>query len=263
MLMSAGVELPRLIWVHGWMLVKGGEKMSKSRGTFFEPLDAVRALGRDGARYVVLREVAFDRDSDVSWDGFMRRYNADLANDYGNLLNRGLSMTTRFLGGVRPAPTTDGPLALAWPSTFARYGELIEACLLHEALAVLWEFVGEANRFVDSRQPWTLNKAAQAGDADAAAQLRGVLGDLLEACRAIAFASAPFLPDAAPAAAAQLGLAYPYTPDGNHGPPLRELLTWGGGPAGGRLGAQAQLFPRLESEDPAVDPTGTAAPAGA
>jgi methionyl-tRNA synthetase len=250
MLWSAGLELPRLIWVHGWMLARG-ERMSKSRGNFLDPLDMARAVGQDGARYVVLREVPFDRDTDVSWDSFIRRYNADLANDYGNLLNRSLTMTSRFLDGKRPAPTNDGPLALAWPSTFARYGELIESCLLQEALAVLWEFVGEANRFVDSQQPWALNKAAQAGDSASAAKLRGVLGDLLEACRAIAFASAPFLPAAAPAAAVQLGLEYPYAPDGNGGPPLRELLTWGGGPAGGSLGTQAQLFPRLESEAPA------------
>ncbi len=261
MLMSAGLALPRLIWVHGWMLARGGEKMSKSRGNFLEPLDIARALGQDGARYVVLREVAFDRDSDVSWDTFVRRYNADLANDYGNLLNRSLTMTERFLDGERPAPTSNGPLAQAWPTTFARYGELIESCMLHEALAVLWEFVAEANRFVDARQPWTLNKAAQGGDAAAAAQLRGVLGDLLEACRAIAFAAAPFLPASAPEAAWQLGVDYPYSADGNGGPPLGELLTWGSVPATGHVETPTPLFPRLDLEE--KEPVPTAADAAA
>ena len=103
MLMSAGLPLPREVWVHGWLLVQG-ERMSKSRGNFLDPIDVVAALGTDGARYVLLREVAFDRDSDVSWDSFVRRYNADLANDFGNLVNRSVSMTARYLGGERPAP---------------------------------------------------------------------------------------------------------------------------------------------------------------
>ena len=112
MLMSAGLPLPRKVWVHGWLLAQG-ERMSKSRGNFLDPMDVVAALGRDGTRYAVLREVAFDRDSDVSWDSFVRRYNADLANDFGNLLNRTLSMTGRYLDGERPAPT-DGELATSW-----------------------------------------------------------------------------------------------------------------------------------------------------
>ena len=102
--MSAGLPLPRRVWVHGWLLAQG-ERMSKSRGNFLDPNAVVSALGQDGARYAVLREVAFDRDSEVSWDSFVRRYNADLANDYGNLLNRSLAMTSRYLG--RRAPGAD------------------------------------------------------------------------------------------------------------------------------------------------------------
>ena len=85
MLWSAGLEAPRHVWVHGWLLAAGGERMSKSRGNFLDPNDFVAAFGADGARYVVLREVPFDRDAEVSWDSFVRRYNADLANDFGNL----------------------------------------------------------------------------------------------------------------------------------------------------------------------------------
>ena len=107
MLMSAGLPLPRLVWVHGWLLVQG-ERMSKSRGNFLDPIDVVAALGSDGARYCTLREVAFDRDSDVSWDSFVRRYNADLANDLGNLVNRTVTMANRYLDGERPAPTQGG-----------------------------------------------------------------------------------------------------------------------------------------------------------
>jgi methionyl-tRNA synthetase len=255
MLMSAGLPLPREVWVHGWLLVQG-ERMSKSRGNFLDPQAVVAALGSDGARYALLREVAFDRDTDVSWDSFVRRYNADLANDFGNLVNRTLSMTARYLDGDRPHPRDQGEASLAgtWNDALAAYRAKLDACLLHDALAALWEFVGAANRFVDAEQPWVLAKAARAGDEGAAARLRGVLGDLLEACRLVGFAAAPVLPQTAPRIADQLGVDYPYRDDGNGGPPLDALLEWGSGPAGGRIGTPTPLFPRLETEaEPAPD----------
>ena len=247
MLMSADLPLPKKVWVHGWLLAQG-ERMSKSRGNFLDPNDVVAALGRDGTRYAVLSEVAFDRDSDVSWDSFVRRYNADLANDYGNLLNRSLSMTGRYLQGERPAPTA-GALAETWLSTLDAYVRHIEANLLHEALATLWGFVGEANRYVDSEQPWSLAKAIRDGDDAAVPRLAEVLGNLLEACRVISLASAPFMPESAARAAEQLGLAYRFGPDGNGGPPLGELIAWGAQPPGGSIGSVAPLFPRLEVGD--------------
>ncbi len=263
MLMSAGLELPRKVWVHGFMTVRG-EKMSKSRGNFFDPSDLVTAFGADGTRFVTLREFPFDQDADVSWDSFVRRYNADLANDFGNLVNRTVSMAGRYLGGERPAPrpAAEAPLAAAWARAAGAYATKLDALLLHDALAALWEFVGEANRFVEAEQPWALAKAAKAGDAGAAqaqARLAGVLGDLVEAVRLVALASAPFTPSIAPRALAQLGHGYAYGPDGNGGPPLLELLAWGaavGEP--GRLGAPEPLFPRLETE--ASEPTAAAAP---
>jgi methionyl-tRNA synthetase len=251
MLMSAGLELPRKVWVHGWLLTGGGERMSKSRGNFLDPHDSVAAFGADGARYVVLREVAFDRDTEVSWDSFVRRYNADLANDFGNLVNRTITMAGRYLGGERPGPrnASDAPLASAWSGTLATYAAKLEGLLLHDALAALWGFVGEANRFVELEQPWALAKAAKAGDAAAEARLAGVLGDLVEAARLISLAVAPFMPSIAPRALEQLGYAYPYGEDGNGGPPILDQLAWGAtaGEAG-RLGTPAPLFPRLESE---------------
>jgi methionyl-tRNA synthetase len=249
MLMSADLALPRLVWVHGWLLLQG-ERMSKSRGNFLDPVDVVGSLGTDGTRYCVLREVAFDRDTDVSWSSFVRRYNADLANDFGNLVNRSLTMAGRYLGSDRPAPrpVADAPLAAAWEVARAAYESKLAAYLLHDALGSLWEFVGAANRFVDAEQPWVLAKGAKAGDGAAAERLHGVLGDLLEACRLVGFAAAPFLPNTAPRLAAQLGLAYPYGPDGNGGPPLEGLLRWGAVPAGTSLGVPEPLFPRLDVE---------------
>ena len=254
MLWSAGLEAPRSIWAHGWLLAAGGERMSKSRGNFLDPADFVAAFGTDGARYVVLREVPFDRDAEVSWDAFVRRYNADLANDFGNLVNRTVAMAGRYLGGDRPAPggTRESVLAGAWAVTLERFVGRLEECLLHEALAELWEFVGRANKVVDAEQPWVLAKAAKAGDDAAAARLRGVLGDLVEACRLVGTAAAPFMPGAAPRILAQLGWEYGWAPDGNGGTPILAELAWGARAAeAGRLAAPEPLFPRLETESAA------------
>lgn len=248
MLMSAGLPLPRKVWVHGWLLAAGGERMSKSRGNMLDPNDVVAALGTDGARYVVLREVAFDRDTEVSWDSFVRRFNADLANDFGNLVNRTVSMTNRYLDGRRPGPT-DGSLATGWPAILAAHDTALDAYLLHDALAALWEFVGAANRLVDAERPWDLHRAVRAGDSEAATRLDGVLGDLVEACRLVALASAPVMPGIAPRVLEQLGYGYPYGVDGNGGPPLADELRWGARRTEpGRVGAAQPLFPRLEAE---------------
>jgi methionyl-tRNA synthetase len=251
MLWSAGLEAPRHVWVHGFLLAAGGERMSKSRGNFLDPNDFVAAFGSDGARYVVLREVPFDRDAEVSWDSFVRRYNADLANDFGNLVNRTVSMTNRYLDGERPPPRPVGDSALAegWADTLRLYVERLEGLLLHEALGELWEFVGGANKVVDAEKPWELAKAAKTGDEVAAARLRGVLGDLLEACRLIGLAVAPYMPGMAPRVLGQLGYAGEYGPDGNGGPPILDQLAWGAKAAEqGRVTAPEPLFPRLDVE---------------
>jgi methionyl-tRNA synthetase len=193
----------------------------------------------------VLREVPFDRDADVSYDGFIRRYNADLANDFGNLLNRTLNMTSRYVDGETPR-AHDRQLSDAWSNAWRRYSDGMERFLLHEGLAALWDFVGEANRHVDREQPWVLANAAKSGDEEAGARLRAVLGDLLEACRVIALAAAPFMPGAADRVHAQLGLDFPYAADGTGGPPLGELAAWGAVPSGGRIGTPEILFPRVE-----------------
>jgi methionyl-tRNA synthetase len=264
MLWSAGLEAPRRVWVHGWLLAQG-ERMSKSRGNFLDPLDFVAAFGADGARYVALREVAFDRDSDVSWDGFLRRYNADLANDFGNLVNRTVSMAARYLGGERPAPRAAGeaPLAEGWSDTLRLVVEKLDGCRVNEALSELWEFVGGANKTVDAEAPWVLAKAAKAGDEVAAARLRDVLGDLLEACRLVALAAAPVMPGAAPRILAQLGYEYPWDERGAGGPVLLDELAWGAHAAEpGTLAAPTPLFPRLEIEaaEAAEAPSAPSAP---
>jgi len=250
MLWSAGLEAPAHVWVHGWLLV-AGERMSKSRGNFLDPHAVVSAFGADAARYVTLAEVAFDKDTDVSWDSFVRRYNADLANDFGNLVNRTVSMVNRYLGGARPEPrpARSSPLASAWAPTLGAYRAALDGCLLHDALSALWDFVGAANKTVDEAQPWALAKRARAGEAEAEERLRVELGDIVEACRLVGLAVAPFMPGIAPRVLAQLGHEYEYGPDGNGGPALLDRLAWRGQAGPGRVTpSPAPLFPRLESE---------------
>ncbi len=255
MLWSAGLDAPKHVWVHGWLLVSG-ERMSKSRGNFLDPHAVVAAFGADGARYVTLREVAFDKDTDVNWDSFVRRYNADLANDFGNLVNRTVSMVNRYLGGERPAPRPAGesPLAEGWADTLRLYQDELATYRLHDALAELWEFVGGANKTVDAEQPWNLAKAAKAGDEAAGARLRLVLADLVEACRLIGLAVAPFMPAAAPRILEQLGYGWAYGPDGNGGPAILGQLEWGATWEAGKVIETPQpLFPRLEIETADAD----------
>jgi methionyl-tRNA synthetase len=251
MLWSAGLEAPRHVWVHGWLMAAGGERMSKSRGNFLDPNDFVAAFGSDGARYVLLREVPFDRDAEVSWDSFVRRYNADLANDFGNLVNRTVSMTKRYLDGVRAAPRLerDSPLAEGWNDTIRLTVEAIESCRLHDALAELWEFIGGANRVVDAEKPWELAKAWKAGDEAAGDRLRGVLGDLVEACRLVGLAAAPFMPSTTPRVLAQLGFGYGFGPDGKGEGSILGELEWGARASeAGRVADPEPLFPRMEIE---------------
>jgi methionyl-tRNA synthetase len=247
MLWSAGLEAPDHVWIHGFLLAQG-ERMSKSLGNFLDPLDVVRTLGADGARYVTLREVPFDRDADVSWDSFVRRYNSDLANNFGNLLNRTVSMVNRYLDGDRPAPS-HGSLQRRWADVLPAYEAKLEACQLSDALAELWDFVDAANREVDLQQPWALAKEAKAGVEGKAERLTFVLGDLIEACRLIGLAVAPFMPTAAPKILAQLGYEYTPGPDGKGGAEIVPQLEWGAGfVAGGSVAAAQPLFPRLETE---------------
>ena len=256
-LWSAGLEAPRHIWVHGWLLAKG-ERHSKTQGNFLDPEAAIKTLGPDGVRYAVLREVPFDGDAEVSRASLIGRYNTDLANNWGNLLSRVVSQVGRYAGGDRPPASGRTGLAGLWPAILAAYEAKLGACLLHEAIGALWGFCDAANRLIDAERPWSLAQTAADDQADpetrAAAQqrLEAVLGDLVEACRLLATASAPLLPATAPTALAALGYPYPYGSDGSTpvGTWERELR-WGahaGEP--GRVSGGRPLFPRLLLDSP-------------
>jgi methionyl-tRNA synthetase len=234
------------VFAHGFMLDRG-EKMSKTTGNSRDPDETAAVFGVDGARYMVLREVPFDRDADVSTDGFVRRYNADLANDLGNLVNRTVSMSNRYLDGVLPPVSgatrdADREIRATAERVVADYHAAMERLHLDEALGAMMELAGAANGYAESQAPWSLNKAGET------ARVGEVLAVLAEACRIIGHLLAPAAPDGARRIHEQLGVPPPYDARGAGGPGLASLAAWGGGPAGWRTATPTPIFPRVELE---------------
>ncbi|MGH2483054.1 MAG: class I tRNA ligase family protein, partial [Candidatus Limnocylindria bacterium] len=247
MLMSAGLPLPRQVFAHGFMLMRG-EKMSKTRGNVLDPAVAQGLFGVDGVRYLVLREIPFDRDGDVTAEGLVRRYNAELANDLGNLVNRTVSMAGRYLDGHLPdvgglEPTdTDAELRAAAEAAAADYRAAVERLHFDEALAALARLTRATNGYAESQAPWALHKAGKSE------RTAAVLANLGEACRILGHLLAPFCPGASADLLGQVGTPPPYDGRGAGGPGLDTLLTWGAEPGPRRTGPPAPLFPRVEVE---------------
>ncbi|HEX2194526.1 MAG TPA: methionine--tRNA ligase [Candidatus Limnocylindria bacterium] len=244
MLMSAGVDLPRQVFAHGFMTLRG-EKMSKTRGNVVDPEDAIRQFGVDGTRFLVLREIPFDRGGDMTEDGLVRRYNAELAHDLGNLVNRTVSMSARYLRGELPAlpppSAADAELAAAATAAVARYHAAMGGLHFDEALAAVMGLTSAANGYAESQAPWLLHKA---GNAE---RLGQVLAAMAEACRILGHLMAPFTPASARAVLEQLGAPAPYDERGEGGPALPTLLAWGGEGSGSRrTGDAVPIFPRTE-----------------
>ena len=155
-------------------------------------LDAPRALSRQGPdalRYFLLLEVPWDGDGDCSWERFDARYEADLANGYGNLASRVLAMTTRYLGGTVPDGGDETPLDREGSSIVADYRAAMDAHLLHEGARQTWRLVDRANAFVEDTAPW---KLAKEGNQPA---LRSALGALARALARITVLASPFMPE--------------------------------------------------------------------
>ncbi len=231
MLLAAGLPIPKMVFAHGFISVEG-EKMSKTRGTMIAPAEVLAKYPADVLRYYLMREVPFDGDGDFAWARLEQRYNADLANDFGNLVNRALSMIGRYRQGAIPA-TSAADLQPDFEKMLAAYRTAMDNLLFHEALSTLWAFVTRANRYVEETAPWKLAKdSAQSGRLDA------VLYNLAEAVRLISILVAPVMPTIAEQMRAQLGLA-------GARPSIVEAR-WGLLPAGTKIGAVSPLFPKHE-----------------
>jgi len=191
-LMSAGIEVPRRIFSHGWILNRG-EKISKSVGNVVDPFALADAYGVDQLRYFFMREVSFGQDGNYSHEAIVARINADLANDLGNLAQRSLSMVARQLGGVLPKPGVLGDsdraiLAMA-DAMIGKAREAMKVQALHQVLGTVWAVVAEANRYFAGEAPWALAKTDPARQGT-------VLYVTAEVIRQVAILAQPFMPDA-------------------------------------------------------------------
>ena len=235
MLMAADLALPECVFAHGWLLV-GGEKMSKTALTQIAPADLLGEFGSDGFRYHFVADVRFGQDGDFGYEAMVARYNADLANNFGNLASRVLNMAVSYCDAVVPETRADGPLVQQTATAVASMEAALARLDFSDGFGAVWQLIRDANAYIEDSQPWALHKA---GDAAAVA---AVIGDCLEVLRVIAILTSPLIPRAARELWRRLGLA---------GAPeearLPEAVAWGAVPTvGNALEKGASLFPRLD-----------------
>jgi methionyl-tRNA synthetase len=240
MLMSAGLPLPRQVFGHGWVNFKG-QRMSKSLGTVVDPLDAADRLGADPLRLYLVKEVPYGGDGDFSWERFEEKYNVDLANNLGNLVNRITTMAEKYRGSrLEPSPLGPGRLESIATEVVAAYRTLMDRFALHEAAAEAFKLVDATNEYLAQSEPWKLAK-----DPTQADRLSQVLYDAAEALRISAVLLSPVMPASAVEILRRLGDA------GRIGSsPL--LLSRDGvwlASAARTVERGAALWPRLEQKD--------------
>lgn len=207
-LMSAGIELPRRVFAHGFLLNRG-EKMSKSVGNVVDPVALIEEFGVDQVRYFLLREVPFGQDGSFSEEAIITRINTDLANELGNLAQRSLSMIAKNLGGVLPEPgefsAADTELLATADGLLERLRANFESQAMHLALEAIWLMLGEANRYFSAQQPWVLRKSESEADQQ---RFRTVLYVTCEAVRIAALLVQPVMPESAGTLLDLLGQAH-------------------------------------------------------
>ena len=230
MLKAMGLPLPKGIHAHGFWQ-KDGEKISKSTGNIVDPVTVIAEWGLDAFRYYVTRELDIGPDGNWTDTGFEGRYTAELANGIGNLLNRSLTMLTKYREGKVPPLSND--LEPAATELISKVRSHYEKHEIQDALMATWTLVTKGNQYVDQTAPFKLAKdPAQAG------RLDEVLYNLAETCRIIAVLVSPVLPDSAAKILGQLNL--------DHSPQTIATLAWGGLAPGHQVGTPAPLFPRKD-----------------
>jgi methionyl-tRNA synthetase len=229
-LMAAGIEVPRRVFVHGFLLMDD-KKMSKSLGNVIDPFKVIDVYGVDALRYYLLAAVGFGQDGSVSTGDVEARYDADLANQYGNLASRTLNMIARYRDGVVPSAEVDPEIAGEFPDLAQRVEAHFDAVELTQALGAVWSLIRRLNQYVQERTPWVLAK-----DESAAAELDGVLYTLAEGLRVASVLAHPVLPNKTEKLLAAIGQADLSLANARLG-------AVGGG---ARVGDLGQLFPKVE-----------------
>ncbi|MGH9588184.1 MAG: methionine--tRNA ligase, partial [Acidobacteriaceae bacterium] len=239
-LMAAGLPLPKSVVAHGWLLFEES-KMSKSRGNIVRAETILEVLGADALRYFLLREVVFGQDGSFSFDALVQRYNSDLANGYGNLVSRTLTMIGKYFDGVVPEPAglQAASIATEIPETIAAVEQLFEALDFSRALERLWTIVAATDGYLTASAPW---KQAQSLTDEQQRALRAtVLYTAAEAIRIVTALVYPVIPEAAAKVWAQLGLGDIQKAD-------LKNIAWGGLKPGTKLGEIGPVFPRAEKD---------------
>jgi len=245
-LMAAGIAVQHSVRANGWLLFDQG-KMSKSRGNIVRAETVHEVLGADALRYFLLREIPFGQDGNFSFDALVQRYNADLANGYGNLVSRVVNMVHRYFGGVVPEPLPgedkDETVTEEAVKAIAVFGERFDQLDFSRALEALWTLVAAVDGYLTANAPW--RQGAGVPD-EVQQQLRArVLYVAAEAIRIITALAYPVVPDAAAKVWRQLG-------QGELADAAKKAfltdLAWGGLKAGTKFGEPAPLFPRAEKD---------------
>ena len=241
MLMAAGLEVPKGVFAHGWLLV-GGEKMSKSKATGIAPKTLVDTFGSDAYRFYFLSAIAFGQDGSFSWEDMLARYHAELANGFGNLASRSIAMTAKYFGGSVPEPGeyTDADLEIQKlvAEATANADAAIERFRIDQAISEIWKVVDALNGYITEQEPWVLAK-----DEAQRERLQTVIYTCLEGLRALAVLLSPVMPDATAKLWDALGIDGALTEQN-----VREAGTWGVLAPGTATTKLAPLFPRIEEE---------------
>jgi methionyl-tRNA synthetase len=191
MLMAAGLPVPRHVFVHGFLLAADGRKMSKSLGNVLDPFEVMERFGTDALRFYLLRDVGFGADGGVGFEQFTARYEAELANGYGNLASRTLAMIVRYRNGTVPAVAVDSAVLEEFAGLPAEVAALFDRAEVTIALERIWGLVRRLNRYVEERAPWTLARSEDAADV---ASLDQALATLYEGVRAVSVLLHPYMP---------------------------------------------------------------------
>jgi methionyl-tRNA synthetase len=236
MLMAAGIEVPRRVTIHGFLLL-GEHKMSKSLGNVIEPFQVADLYGADALRFYLLRDVSFGADGEVSPEGFETRYTTELANEYGNLASRTLAMIDRYRDGAVPDAPPSEVLAGEFEGVVEAVRDALDRVEITVALDEIWRRIKLLNRYVQDEQPWQLSR-----DEAQSERLDEILYGLAEGLRVVSVLLHPFMPTSAERLLEALG-----RPDLS-----LEHARFGAVGGGASIGELGQLFPRVEAETPAA-----------